>query len=232
MATTPYALPGIALTLLAACAGCGLPGGEVGRVSGTVMIEGELAERGTITFHPARGGPAATGRVAGNGSFIVSVGQGNADKPGGATIPVGEYRVTVVVHAPSTATLGDGGPPVAGPRLTDGKYASVTTTDLSKTVVAGENVFAFDLVRATSEPEPARAETQETGTEALEAGDEPAEDVALGDAVDQPAADLIAEPATGQAASSTAASNPGDGDPPPSNEAASNAADADLEDDQ
>ncbi|MEN1679154.1 MAG: hypothetical protein AAGJ46_06145 [Planctomycetota bacterium] len=146
----------VAAAVAAQTTGCGTPSVELGTVNGTVLIDGELVDSGTVTFSPVVEGPTASGRVRSDGSYALQVGQGDINNPDASRVPAGEYIVTVVVNAPSTETLGEGGPPLPGPRITAEKYASADTSDLKRTVEPGANVFAFELQRA----EPAATEDQ------------------------------------------------------------------------
>lgn len=135
--------------VLLAPAGCARGTPDQGaRVSGTVLIDGELADSGTVTFHPVDEGAPAVGRIHSDGSYSVRVGQGDLSDPDGGSLAPGEYRVTVIVRTPTAAAIAEGGPPAAGPRLMAKKYASEETTDLRYEVKPGDNVFVLRLDRA------------------------------------------------------------------------------------
>jgi len=125
--------------------GCGAPAQRDATVSGTVLIEGQLAESGTVTFHPLEHGPSASGGIRNDGSYSIRTGQGDLSDAGSGSLNSGEYKVTIVVRAPSNEADVAGGPPPAGPCLTASKYASQSTTDLKRTVEPGENLFVFEL---------------------------------------------------------------------------------------
>lgn len=143
----------LAMLVVPPLAGCQ---GEVSRnasVSGTVLIDSELAEGGTITFHPTDAGPPAVGRIHADGSYSIRTGGGNLSDTDSGTLNAGEYKVTIVVHGAPGDPLRETGPPTAGPLLTNAKYASVETSDLERTVKPGENLFVFEIEGAAAEQE-------------------------------------------------------------------------------
>ena len=118
---------------------------------GTVTIDGELADHGTVAFHPTSGGALAYGNIAKDGSYSVRIGQGKLNNPDASMIPSGEYVVTVVINqaAQKGETMGDAGPPKPGPRLTAEKYSATQTSPLRVTVKQGMNVLPLDLESAS-----------------------------------------------------------------------------------
>jgi hypothetical protein len=142
------------LSLLMLSIGCG-GDSDSAIVQGTVTINGQLAPRGTVTFHPVAGGPVAVGAIHNNGTFALRIGQGNVRDPDQSKIPPGKYVATVVVNAPADRTTSvqeSGGPPIGGPRLTAAKYASTDTSDLTFEVSPGRNVISLDLEGAEHDP--------------------------------------------------------------------------------
>jgi hypothetical protein len=139
----------VCLSLLAVFAGCGGPDATV---QGSVTIDGQLARRGTVVFHPVDGGPAAYGSIADNGSYALRVGQGE-NEDAQAEIDSGQYIVTAVVNMPSQKDqlMGDSGPPAPGARITAIKYAAKETSDLRVTVKPGPNVVPLDLKGASGD---------------------------------------------------------------------------------
>jgi len=139
-----------AILCLAVVAGCGGAANKFdSTVTGNVLIEGQLANRGTVTFHPVGGGAPAVGRIREDGSFSLRIGQGDLSEADGGTLPSGEYLVTVVVTGPPVPVTDiPDSPPHGGPRLMADKYASSSTTDLRRKVEPGPNLFQFDLERA------------------------------------------------------------------------------------
>jgi hypothetical protein len=155
-------LGAIALVAATGCGGFKKYGADV---TGTVTIDGELARSGTVTFHPTdKAGKIAVGRIYPDGSFSLRTGQGDLGESDGGTVVPGEYIVTVVVSGPSPAPTTPGGPPPAGPLLIAERYIDRDTTDLRKTIVAGENVLAFELERAASDAKSQEAEHPETNS--------------------------------------------------------------------
>jgi hypothetical protein len=125
-------------------------------VQGTVTIDGVLANRGQVTFFPAKQGPVATGPIHEDGSFSLRVGQGNMANPDESKIASGKYIATVVVNEPAdkSATVGEGGPPLAGKRLTAIKYSQKESSGLNFTVKPGRNVFPIELEGSQNDPAP------------------------------------------------------------------------------
>jgi hypothetical protein len=167
---------------LTAVTGCGGAANKYdATATGNVLIDGQLADRGTVTFHPEGGGAPAVGRIRKDGSFSLRIGQGDLSEADGGTLPSGEYLITVVVTGPPVPVpdIPDS-PPHGGPRLMAEKYASTSTTDLHRKVEPGPNLFQFDLERAA--PVEAVESTDDTG-ESKEPVTEPAAD---GSAVETP----------------------------------------------
>jgi hypothetical protein len=131
-------------------------------VSGTVTIDGNLANSGTVTFHPVKEGKAAIGRIHSDGSYSLRTGQGDLRQVDGGTLMPGEYLVTASITGPPTegAVLAEGGPPIPGPSLIASKYAQKGTTDLRVTVKPGRQVIVLNLDPA--EPQPADGESAES----------------------------------------------------------------------
>jgi hypothetical protein len=149
------------LMLLAVVVGCGGPSASYdATVEGSVTVDGQLAKQGQVVFHPATKGPTAYGNIFDNGSYSLRVGQGDLKDVDGGNLKSGEYVVTVVVNSPSIAdeTVGDGGPPRPGPRLTAAKYASQATSNLRVQVKPGRNVVPLELEGAAADP-PEKTET-------------------------------------------------------------------------
>jgi hypothetical protein len=165
--------------LVIAIAACGASGGCGAKpdatVQGTVTIDGELANRGTVVFHPVESGPPAYGTIDQNGTYSLRVGQGDLKEADGGRLHSGEYIATVVVNMLSSGgeTLGPAGPPMPGPRLTAAKYADKNTSDLRITVKPGLNIVPLELEGAASEEASAPevgAKPQE-GNQSVESGE-------------------------------------------------------------
>jgi hypothetical protein len=154
---------------LVAAIGCSNSSNDA-TVQGTVTIDGVLATRGTVSFHPVDKGPLSVGQIHPDGSYALRTGAGNTIDPDAAKIPAGEYVVTVMVmgDSPDVAAKDDGSPPAAGPRLTAIKYAHKETSGLSYTVKPGRNVFALELVGAGSDPPPEPESDEEETDETVD----------------------------------------------------------------
>ena len=147
-----------------ACIGCGGPSARYdATVEGTVTVDGQLASRGRVMFHPVKEGPPAYGSIFPNGTYSLRVGQGDLEEVDGGKLPSGDYLVTVVVNMPSIQdeTVGAGGPPKPGAQLMAAKYADKSTTDLRRTVKPGRNVFPLELEGAAVEAKSATPADEE-----------------------------------------------------------------------
>lgn len=152
-----------ALALLVAV-GCGGPNEHESIVTGTVTVDGELAQSGLVTFHPLKEGVPAIGRINSDGSYSLRTGQGDLREADGGTVIPGEYIVTVSITGPEVKSgqPDEGRPPTPGPSLVAAKYASTETSDLKHEIKPGSQVIVLEL-------EPAEAATT-ASDEAMEAG--------------------------------------------------------------
>ena len=68
----------------------------------------------------------------------------------------GEYTATVIINAPAdkSSVVAEGGPPLAGPRLSAIKYVKRDTTDLKFSIKPGRNVLPIDLEGSQNDPPP------------------------------------------------------------------------------
>jgi hypothetical protein len=125
-------------------------------VQGAVTIEGELANRGTVIFHPVGNGAPAYGDIRQDGTYSLRVGQGDLRDADGGRLASGDYVVTVMV----TAAPGEEASelPLPGPRVTAAKYREKSTTDLKVNVKPGPNVVPLDLQGATADAPAADSE--------------------------------------------------------------------------
>ncbi len=130
-------LPALALIEFAGC------GGKYNaKVSGSVTLDGASVPRGTVTFAPSSGGPAAYARIA-EGTYTVYTGRE-------AGLPAGDYQVTVVANELAAAKETDnGGPPPPGKAITPAWYGNKETSGLKFTVKNGSNTINLEL---TSQP--------------------------------------------------------------------------------
>lgn len=129
-------------TLFAAI-GCGGPY-DAG-VTGIVMLDGNKVPRGTVTFNPVQGGPAAYARIDEDGSYTVRTGVEEG-------LPSGEYQVTVAANEPPPVEqTADGGPPPSGKQITPLWYRTKDTSGLRFNIEPGGNEINLEL---TSQPPP------------------------------------------------------------------------------
>lgn len=147
-------------------------------VQGAVTIDGELANRGTVIFHPVGKGAPAYGDIRKDGTYSLRVGQGDLSDADGGQLASGDYVVTVMVTSAPPGDTGD--LPMPGPRVTAAKYREKSTSDLKVSVKPGPNVVPLDLEGAAADPPPAADEEKS----------EPAGD----DATPGEAADVDAKP--------------------------------------
>jgi hypothetical protein len=122
---------------LMAVAGCG--GTFDSAVSGVVTLDGNTVPRGTISFQPKAGGPAAYAQIEQDGSYVVRTGRENG-------LPSGDYYVTVTSNEPPAVTqTAEGGPPPPGKAITPSWYRSRNTSGLSFVVEPGSNEINLEL---------------------------------------------------------------------------------------
>jgi hypothetical protein len=125
------------LGMLIAFAGCG--GAYDSSVTGVVTLDGNVVPRGTVSYQPKAGGPAAYARIEGDGSYSVRTGREEG-------LPPGDYYVTVTANEPPTAQqTASGGPPPPGKPITPLWYRSRETSGLSYTVESGGNEINLEL---------------------------------------------------------------------------------------
>ena len=118
--------------------GCG--GRHEATVSGTVTLDGQPLDRGTVTLHPTGGGAAAVGPIGSDGVYTIKTGTESGLAPG-------EYTATVVANEdpiPSTT----GGAPMPGALITPARYGTLETSDLHITVTHGANDRPLKLTSA------------------------------------------------------------------------------------
>jgi len=117
--------------------GCG--GVYDSSVSGTVTIDGQAVPRGTVTYHPTAGGPAAYAPIQENGSYTIHTGREEG-------LPSGEYQVTVAAHEAAAQLMSkDGGPMPPGKAITPIWYRSKESSGLKFNVESGSNEINLEL---------------------------------------------------------------------------------------
>lgn len=157
------------------CIGCGDGEGGNAIVQGTVTIDGQLAESGSVVFHPTSDGTAAYGTIRSDGTYALRVGRGNTNNVNASKIQAGDYVATVQVHGPSIANEEfPGAPPKTGPLLIAEMYTKKATSGLAHEVKAGRNVVNLELNSPSDEELVARAEAAAAkANEAKTDGSEP-----------------------------------------------------------
>ena len=116
--------------------GCGSPS-DVGFVTGVVTLDGEPVQHGSVSFYPA-GGRASVGGTKQDGSYELIYTRSRK----GALI--GEHKVTIAQEKESS--ISDDEPAAEFKKANiPRKYTNEKTTDLTATVVQGNNVINFDL---------------------------------------------------------------------------------------
>ena len=125
-----------ALVVLLLC-GCG--SNEWASVAGTVALDGEPLERGTVVFLSAERA-TGIGTIGTDGEYTVTTGAREGMAPG-------TYRVTITAFDAPTSTAP--GEPSTPPLITPVKYNNAETSGLTAQISAGSNRCDFDM---TSDP--------------------------------------------------------------------------------
>jgi hypothetical protein len=123
----------VAAAAAISCAGCG-QASSVGKVHGTVTLDGQPLKSGSIVTLPSAG-RGARGLIK-DGKFELGT-EGDND---GAVI--GVHKVAVIAREPSQGTGPEAAP---GKLLVPEKYTSPTTSELSIDVKAGDNTPTLEL---------------------------------------------------------------------------------------
>ena len=123
--------------------GCG---GRPAAVTGTVTVDGQPLDQGTVGFTPTGGGMRAVGLIQSDGTYELKT---NRDRG----LEIGEYAVTVTARE---AVKTDGGPPMPGKFLAPKRYGSTRTSGLVQQVEGGSNVIDLNLESGGEEEEPKR----------------------------------------------------------------------------
>jgi hypothetical protein len=127
--------------MFASLGGCG--GAYDSTAVGTVTLDGQPVPRGTVSFAPSNGGPAAYARIEENGHYAAHTGRE-------VGLPAGEYQVTVIANEPpQVGAAPNGAPPPDGKPITPEWYRSAKTSGLKYTIERGKNKIDLEL---TSQP--------------------------------------------------------------------------------
>jgi hypothetical protein len=132
---------GLALALGVFATGCGSGGPTMGRVSGTVKVDGQPLTKGTVTFIATDGkSPNATGALDSSGQYTLQT-----TEPGDGAV-VGSYKVAISdVDANVMNTAVPGMPPPVQKSAISKIYLDGNTSGLTATVESGRNTKDFDL---------------------------------------------------------------------------------------
>lgn len=136
---------GVAATAGVLLAGCGGSDLQLAPVKGKVTYKGKPLEFGTVIFIPEKG-PAATGQIQPDGTFVLETGtQGGRMRKGAV---VGKHKVEI--RCLDTQRPGykppEGQEMPAGKPLIPTKYSQAETSGLTAEVTAdGPNEFTFNL---------------------------------------------------------------------------------------
>jgi len=125
-----------ALALGVALTGCGKPANGRLEVSGTVTLDGEPLDQGSITFKNADPKLPSSGALILNGSFHI---------PDGKGLLPGEYKVAVDAPDEGGETGTPGGYTMVIPLSRIPEKYNAKTTLTAQVKPEGENRFVFDL---------------------------------------------------------------------------------------
>jgi hypothetical protein len=129
------AVLGIVLCVLPlAVTGCGGGGPQLGRVEGTVTLDGSPLEGALVEFQPNEQGVPSYGRTDASGRYRLQFG---VDRPGAM---LGTHTVRITTGGMESTGEGQ---PVAVPERVPARYN--THSDLTREVTAGRNTFDFEL---------------------------------------------------------------------------------------
>jgi hypothetical protein len=124
MNTERLALAAASLVLVSCLGGCSAK--ALTPVSGSVTVDGRALDRGSVTFHPVKGGPLGIGKIQPDGKYTI-------ETAGQRGVAPGEYLVTVVAtgEAPKPTARGPEAPP---PLLVAARYGRTESSGLRVTV--------------------------------------------------------------------------------------------------
>jgi len=116
----------------------------MGRVSGTVKIDGQPLTKGTVTFIATDGkNPNATGAIDSSGGYTLQT-----TEPGDGAV-VGSYKVAISdADSEAMNTAVPGMPPPVQKSAIPKSYLNANTSGLTATVEAGRNTKDFELKKA------------------------------------------------------------------------------------
>ena len=148
------------LGLLAPLYGLGCGAADDGRptrypVSGTVTMNGQPVAGATLNFLSSDGSRSAVGQTDAQGRYeLTTFSPGDGALPGDYGVAIMKYELTTDAaarpedEAPDEPAGDDpfaGGPDPEPVNVLPERYASVATSDLTATVVEGDNTFDFTV---------------------------------------------------------------------------------------
>jgi hypothetical protein len=135
---------GVALGFGLFATGCGASGPTMGRVSGTVKVDGQPLTKGTVTFIATDGQrPNATGTISSSGTYTLQT-----TEPGDGAV-VGSYKVAISdVDSSTLNTALPGMPPPVSKSAISKVYLDANSSGLTANVEAGSNTKDFELKKA------------------------------------------------------------------------------------
>jgi hypothetical protein len=124
--------------------GCGSGGPTMGRVSGTVKVDGQPLNKGTVTFISTDSQrPNATGTISPLGVYTLQT-----TEPGDGAV-VGSYKVAISdVDSNALNTALPGMPAPVSKSAIPKTYLDANTSGLTADVVSGSNTKDFELKKA------------------------------------------------------------------------------------
>ena len=131
------AMSGVALSWVILLSGCGGSVYRTAPVGGTVTYQGKPVTSGTVTFVPETPGPAASGAIRPDGTYVLST-----DGVPGA-VP-GRYTVMIISLGNTAGVLPEQRNPLPPLRLPE-KYSNNRRSGLTAEVLDRDNVINFAL---------------------------------------------------------------------------------------
>lgn len=132
---------GVALLFGLFATGCGSGGPTMGRVSGTVKVDGQPLTKGTVTFIATDSQrPNATGTISSSGTYTLQT-----TEPGDGAV-VGAYKVAISdVDSSALNTALPGMPAPVSKSAIPKVYLDANTSGLTANVESGSNTKDFEL---------------------------------------------------------------------------------------
>ncbi len=122
------------------CVGCGKGGPALGRVSGTVTMDGKPLENALVTFTPAAGGRGSTGTTDASGKYELTFIDGK-----GALVGSHKVTVTTVAKAAAAASEMRSDSPEYAKQGRSADYNSAKVTEPIPAKYNKESTLTFDV---------------------------------------------------------------------------------------